>query len=95
VFDIGVMIVFSVVGYAFRKLALPLAPAVMTFILGPLMEKSLRNSLEMSQGDFSILFQRPISATVLVIAACLFVMFVFLQLRGQQQTKLRTGQIEV
>jgi TctA family transporter len=49
----------------------------------------------MSQGDFSILFQRPISATVLVIAACLFVMFVFLQLRGKQQTKLRTGQIEV
>ncbi len=94
VFDIGVMVVFSVVGYVFRKLDLPLAPAVMTFILGPLMEKSLRNSLEMSQGDFSILFRRPISAVVLVVTACMLIMFVVLQVRGKGQS-VRAEQVEV
>ncbi len=38
-------------------------------ILGPLMEQALRQSLDMSGGDFSILFTRPISATLLGVAA--------------------------
>jgi putative tricarboxylic transport membrane protein len=94
VFDIGVMVVFSVLGYVFRKLDLPLAPAVMTFILGPMMEKSLRNSLEMSHGDFGIMFHRPISAVVLAVAACLLIMFMFMQVRGKGQS-VREEQAEV
>lgn len=68
VFDVMAMVFFGVVGYLLRKLDFPLAPAVLTFILGTLMEKSLRRSLEMSQGDFSILFASPISATLLLLA---------------------------
>ncbi len=67
-FDIMTMALFGVVGYVLRKLEFPLAPAVLTLILGPIMEKSLRRSLEMSQGDFSIMIQSPIAATVLLIA---------------------------
>jgi putative tricarboxylic transport membrane protein len=52
-----------------RKLDFPLAPIVLTLIMGPPMEKSLRQSLEMSQGDFSILVASPISATLLAISA--------------------------
>jgi putative tricarboxylic transport membrane protein len=52
-----------------RKLNFPLAPAVLALILGPFMEKSLRTSLEMSGGDFTIFATRPISATLLVLAA--------------------------
>ena len=37
-------------------------------ILGPMMEQSLRQSLEMSQGDYAILFTRPIAATLLLLA---------------------------
>jgi putative tricarboxylic transport membrane protein len=69
VFDIGVMLAFGLVGYAFKKLDIPTAPMVLTMILGPLMERGLRQSLEMSRGDFSILVTRPISATLLAIAA--------------------------
>jgi len=69
VFDIGVMLAFGVVGYAFKKLDIPTAPLVLTMILGPMMERGLRQSLEMSRGRFSILFTRPISATLLGIAA--------------------------
>ena len=68
VFDVGVMLVFGVIGYFLRKLGFPLAPAVLALILGPLMEKSLRTSLELSGGDFSVFVTRPISATLLVLA---------------------------
>jgi putative tricarboxylic transport membrane protein len=68
-FDVGVMLVFGVVGYLLRKLDFPLAPAVLALILAPFMEKSLRTSLEISGGDFGIFLERPISATLLVLAA--------------------------
>ncbi len=68
VFDIGLMLFFGVVGYLFKKTDVPLAPLVLTFVLAPLMERSLRQSLEMSQGEFGILFSRPISASLLVIS---------------------------
>ena len=69
VFDVGVMVAFGVLGYIFRKLDWPLAPTVLALILGPMMERALRTSLEMSAGDMSILITRPISAVLLVIAA--------------------------
>ncbi|GHU08308.1 hypothetical protein FACS1894158_17490 [Betaproteobacteria bacterium] len=68
VFDIWVMLGFGVVGYVFKKLDIPAAPMVLTLILGPLMERSLRQSLEMSGGSFDILFERPIALTLLVLA---------------------------
>jgi putative tricarboxylic transport membrane protein len=73
VFDIGVMIFFGCIGYVLRKLDFPLAPAVLALILGPFMEKSLRTSLEMSAGDFSIFVTRPLSAVLLVLAVLVIV----------------------
>ena len=69
VFDVGVMVGFGVLGYIFRKLDWPLAPTVLALILGPMMERALRTSLEMSAGDLSILVTRPISAVLLIAAA--------------------------
>ena len=69
VFDVGVMVAFGALGYIFRKLDWPLAPTVLALILGPMMERALRTSLEMSAGDMSILITRPISAVLLVVAA--------------------------
>ncbi len=69
VFDVGVMLAFGVIGYLLRKLDIPAVPIILTMILGPLMEQALRQSLDMSGGDFSILFTRPISATLLGVAA--------------------------
>ena len=68
VFDVGVMVVFGVLGYIFRKLDWPLAPTILALILGPMMERALRTALEMSGGDLSILVTRPISAVLLIIA---------------------------
>lgn len=68
-FDVGVMILCGLLGYVFKKLEFPLAPAILTLILGPLVERSLRESLSLSQGDYSIFFTRPISLVFLVITA--------------------------
>ncbi len=68
VFGVGVLVLFGVVGYFLKKLDFPLAPVALTLILGPLMEKGLRASLEMSQGSFGIFFTRPISLGLLILA---------------------------
>lgn len=70
-FDLGLMAVFGLVGYVMRKLDFPIVPIIMTLILGPMMEGGLRRSLEMSQGDFMILIDRPISASFLAAAVVL------------------------
>ena len=77
VFDVGVMLGFGLLGYTFRKLDIPLAPLILTMVLGPLMERGLRQSLEMSQGDISILVTRPFSATLLAIALVVIVTSTF------------------
>jgi putative tricarboxylic transport membrane protein len=68
IFGIGIMGVFALIGYAFRKLDFPLAPFALTLILGPMMEKTLRQSLDMSDGTIQIFFDRPLSATLVAIA---------------------------
>jgi putative tricarboxylic transport membrane protein len=73
VFDIGVMIACGVAGYGMRKIDMPIAPLVLGLILGPFLEKSLRTSLEMSAGDFSIFFTRPLCLVLLVLAAVVLV----------------------
>jgi putative tricarboxylic transport membrane protein len=67
-FDVGLMAAFGVLGYLFRKIDLPLAPLLLTLVLGPLMEQSLRQTLEISRGDFTILFTRPLSLALIVVA---------------------------
>jgi putative tricarboxylic transport membrane protein len=67
-FDVLIMIIFGVIGYAFRKLDYELSPLVIAFVLGPILETSLRQSLLISGGDIFVFFKRPISVTCLFIA---------------------------
>ena len=69
VFDVFVMVVFGVLGYLMRKFGYEPAPLVLAFVLGPMLENNLRKSLIMSQGDFMLFLERPISAVCLLLAA--------------------------
>jgi putative tricarboxylic transport membrane protein len=69
--DLKLMLGFGILGYLMRKFDYDPAPLVLAFILGPLMEVSMRQSLLLSQGSFTIFFSRPISAACLGIAALL------------------------
>jgi putative tricarboxylic transport membrane protein len=70
-FDVGVSLVFGVVGYVLRKYQWPLAPMLLTFILGPLLEKYLIQSLSMSGGSPLIFVQRGLSLALIVAAGVL------------------------
>ena len=73
VFDIWVMLIMGIFGYLARKLKFDLGPLLLAFVLGPIMERSLRQALLMSHGSFGIFFLRPISG-VLMAVAILFVL---------------------
>jgi TctA family transporter len=72
-FDVMQTAVFGVVGYIWVKLECEPAPLILGFILGPLMEENLRRAMLLSRGDPLVFFQRPISLTMLLIAALLLV----------------------
>jgi putative tricarboxylic transport membrane protein len=86
-FDVWLMIGFGVLGYALKKLDFPLAPVLLTFILTPMMEKSLFRSLVMSQGDITILLTRPISLIFLVLALLILLSFSWRAMRPVRAAK--------
>ena len=69
VFDIYQTLMFGVLGYVFSKLALPGAPLLIGFVLGPMMEEHLRRAMLLSRGDPTVFVERPISAVLLAIGA--------------------------
>lgn len=75
--DVWLMLLFGVFGYLLRKLNYPVAPAVLAIVLGPLAERSLRQSLLGSQGDPMVFFERPLSAMILIAALLLMLVPVF------------------
>ncbi len=66
-FEAWVMLLFGGIGYFARKLDYPMAPLVLGLVLGSRTENSLRQSLMMSHGSFSIFFEGPISAILLLL----------------------------
>jgi len=67
--DLWLMLIFGVVGYLFRKFEYEPAPLVLAFVLSGLFDETLRQSLILSHGSFSIFFVRPISCGCLIFAA--------------------------
>jgi putative tricarboxylic transport membrane protein len=67
-FDVGVMMLFGVLGFLMKRFDYEPAPLVLAFVLGPILENSMRQSLKLSGGNFRIFFSRPVSLTLLVIA---------------------------
>jgi putative tricarboxylic transport membrane protein len=60
-------------GFLMRRWGFPVAPAVIGLILGPLAETQFRRALSISQGDPSVFFTQPISASLLALTAALIV----------------------
>ena len=77
VFDTWMLMIFGLLGYAMRKLDYPAAPLILGFVLGDIMERALRQSLMMSQGDLTILVTRPMSATMLFLAVLMLLVPLF------------------
>ncbi len=97
IFDIWVMVVFGLIGFALRQMNYPMAPLVLGIILGDLLDKSLRRGLTLSNGDLSPFFTRPISAVfaVTILMVILFsipaVRRVFARLLGRSGDAAQDG----
>jgi len=72
--DVWLIVGFGVVGYVLRKADYPMAPLVLALVLGPLMERSFRQTLIAEQGNMMAFVERPISGTFMAIAALFFVL---------------------
>ena len=64
VFDVELMVFFSIIGVIFSKLDCEPAPLLLGFVVGPMFEENLRRALVVSRGDPMIFIERPISATL-------------------------------
>jgi putative tricarboxylic transport membrane protein len=71
--DVMIMLIFGIVGYLMKKFHYEGAPLVLALVLGKMLETTLRQSLILSRGDFSIFVSRPISLAFLIVAALLLI----------------------
>ena len=67
-FDVGLMLLFGIIGYFMRTYNYPMAPTLLALILGDLMEQNFRRSLALSAGNPAIFVTRPITVALLLIA---------------------------
>jgi len=70
-FDVYLMLIFGVLGYAFKKLGYPLAPLVLALVLGDRAEENFRNAIKGSQGDLSIFFSNALVGGLTTLALLL------------------------
>jgi putative tricarboxylic transport membrane protein len=84
-FDVQMTACFGLLGVVFAKLECEPAPLLLGFVLGPLMEENLRRALLLSRGDPTVFFTRPLSATMLAIAALLLLLIVLPNIRRKRE----------
>src|SRR5512138_1684513 len=89
-FDMKVMLFMGVLGYLARKLKFDLGPLLLAFVLGPIMERSLRQALLMSAGHPIIFFSRPISAALMSVAIA-FLLYNLVASYRRKRLRVRGG----
>ena len=82
--DVGVMLVFGVIGYVMKKIDIPMAPIVLTYVLGTMMEKALLQSVKMNNGSLIGLVQSPISLAMLILAAVVLSGSVYAEIKNKK-----------
>jgi len=68
-FDLVLLYVIGTIGFLMRRYDFPTAPVIIGVILGPLAEQNFRQAMTISAGDWTVFFTRPLSASILAIAA--------------------------
>ncbi|MER6574592.1 tripartite tricarboxylate transporter permease [Nonomuraea sp. NPDC001023] len=84
VVDLFVLYVLGLLGFSMRRFGLPVAPAVIGMILGPMAEIQLRRALAIGAGDVSVLVRSPIAAALLALALLALLTPVFRRLMARR-----------
>lgn len=81
-FQVGEVLVFGIAGAIFLALEFPVAPILLGYVLGPLVEENFRRALLLSRGDMLVFFQRPISCGFMIVSILLITGQMFFRLRA-------------
>ena len=73
IFNVGLLFAFGLIGYAMRRFDFPAAPLIVGLILAPMAEQSMRQALTISMGNWTTFLTRPLSGSLLAIAALLLI----------------------
>lgn len=68
-FDVGLALAFGFIGFFMERWRYPAAPFVIALILGPILEVNFRRSMQISNGDMTTFFTRPLSLVLIVLVA--------------------------
>ena len=88
-FDVWVMLFFGVVGYFLERAKVPLGPFVIGLVLAPIAEESLRSGLMLSNGDYSPLVTRPMSAGFVLVSVLMLVWPIWRHYRAHRKDQAR------
>jgi len=88
-FDVGIVLLFGIVGYLLMRLRFEAAPLLLGFVLGPMVEVNFRRALLLSRGDPMIFVDRPISLAFIIAAVLLIAGLVYSSWRSIS----RAGQV--
>ncbi len=86
-FDLMLMSGLGVAGYVLRKQGMPMAPLILGFVLGDLMEQNLRRALSITNGELGILVESPISIGLWVGAVAMVVVPPLMRLRARRRLR--------
>jgi len=95
VVDVWIMLIMGVLGYFLRKLGLDPAPLVLGLVISPTFELSLRQSLIMSNGYWTIFFTRPIALALFLTAGALLLLSLLALIRKQVDWRAKLAEAEV
>ncbi|GAB3385333.1 tripartite tricarboxylate transporter permease [Massilia agri] len=91
-FDVYLMALFGLFGYICAKLGAEPAPMLLGYIIGPMMEEYLRRALLLSHSDPMVFVTRPISATMLALAAIALIVVLLPSLRKKREEAFHEDQ---
>lgn len=90
-FDLVLMTALGAAGYLLRKQGVPMAPLILGFVLGDMMEQNLRRALSITNGDASILIESPISMGLWLAAAAMVLLPLLVRHLSQRRAKVPTA----
>ena len=93
-FDLIVMFVMGLVGYFMLKFKIPAAPFLIAFILGPLLEDSFRQSLQLSRGSFDIFVRNPMCWVFLAMTVISIAMVIRRNIKLKKDKELKAMLLE-
>jgi putative tricarboxylic transport membrane protein len=92
--DVWIMLIMGAVGYGLKKFGFDPAPLVLGLVIAPILEMSLRQSLIMSDGNWAIFLQRPISLVLLAVSAGLLALSAITQISRRKDWRSKLAEAE-